>query len=234
MRKIISHLKENWIRYGFETFVIMLSILGAFTLNNWNESRKEIREDIDFIMNLRIELNIDIKAYTERITDYEDINLSIKSALELIKVGSPLSAEESEIISKALVTFPRLTPVQKNFTRNDLIIAQGKLEVIDRDLNRRFISYLEETQSLNAIVTKFGESLQWMELNLVQPKVDYNFVYDGSINFDFNEILDDRGFNNALQRSHYWRKVYVDFLKNKVKEAERLKVIIDELIESSK
>ena len=40
MRKIISHFKENWIRYGFETFVIIIGILGAFFLNNWNENRK--------------------------------------------------------------------------------------------------------------------------------------------------------------------------------------------------
>jgi hypothetical protein len=41
MRKIISHLRENWIRYGFETMVVMIGILGAYSLNNWNENRKK-------------------------------------------------------------------------------------------------------------------------------------------------------------------------------------------------
>ncbi len=39
MKKIIKHLKENWIRHGFETLVITAGILLAFSLNNWNENR---------------------------------------------------------------------------------------------------------------------------------------------------------------------------------------------------
>ena len=40
MKKIIGHLNENWIRHGFETLVVTVGILGAFTLNNWSENRK--------------------------------------------------------------------------------------------------------------------------------------------------------------------------------------------------
>ncbi len=40
MESIIEHLKENWIRHGFETLVVIVGILVAFTLNNWNEERK--------------------------------------------------------------------------------------------------------------------------------------------------------------------------------------------------
>ena len=45
MKKIINHLKENWIRHGFETLVVAVGILVAFTLNNWNEGRKTTLED---------------------------------------------------------------------------------------------------------------------------------------------------------------------------------------------
>jgi len=40
MKKILKHLRENWIRHGFETLVVTVGILGAFMLNNWNENRK--------------------------------------------------------------------------------------------------------------------------------------------------------------------------------------------------
>lgn len=40
MKKILKHLKKNWIRHGFETLVVTIGIWGAFTLNNWNENRK--------------------------------------------------------------------------------------------------------------------------------------------------------------------------------------------------
>jgi len=52
MKKIIIHLKENWIRHGFETLVVTIGILGAFTLNNWNENRKSK----EFEQKLKLEL----------------------------------------------------------------------------------------------------------------------------------------------------------------------------------
>ncbi len=52
MKKIINHLKKNWIRHGFETLVVIVGVLIAFTLNDWNEYRKSKR----FESKLKIEL----------------------------------------------------------------------------------------------------------------------------------------------------------------------------------
>ena len=41
MKKLIKHLMENWIRYGFETLTILMGIVGALTFENWNEDRKD-------------------------------------------------------------------------------------------------------------------------------------------------------------------------------------------------
>ena len=59
MKKIINHLKENWIRHGFETLVVTIGILGAFTLNNWNESRKNKIKSINYLTGIAEELRTD-------------------------------------------------------------------------------------------------------------------------------------------------------------------------------
>lgn len=56
MKKIINHLKDNWIKYGFETLVVTVGILGAFTLNNWNEARKDKKVELRFYQELRADL----------------------------------------------------------------------------------------------------------------------------------------------------------------------------------
>ncbi len=34
MKKIINHLKENWIKHGFETLYVIVGILMAFGLSD--------------------------------------------------------------------------------------------------------------------------------------------------------------------------------------------------------
>jgi len=38
-KKIIKHIRNEWYRYIFDTIVVIVGILIAFTLNNWNEKR---------------------------------------------------------------------------------------------------------------------------------------------------------------------------------------------------
>lgn len=41
MKPIIKHLRKEWYRYIFDTIVVIVGILIAFALNNWNEKRNK-------------------------------------------------------------------------------------------------------------------------------------------------------------------------------------------------
>ena len=59
MKKIIDHLKENWIRHGFETLYVIVGILVAFSLNDWNEKRKARLTEISILNELIVGLTTD-------------------------------------------------------------------------------------------------------------------------------------------------------------------------------
>ena len=44
-RKHTSHLKTNWFGYALDTVVVIIGILIALGLNNWNEQRKNKTEE---------------------------------------------------------------------------------------------------------------------------------------------------------------------------------------------
>ena len=79
MKKIIKHLKENWIRHGFETLVVVVGVLIAFTLNNWNESRRNDEEARQLIRALSSDLALD----TTLLHNWIDIS---EKELEKVKV----------------------------------------------------------------------------------------------------------------------------------------------------
>ena len=53
MKKIIEHLRENWIKHGFETLYVIVGILVALGLNNWNEKRKDRILEIDILSEIK-------------------------------------------------------------------------------------------------------------------------------------------------------------------------------------
>ena len=86
MKRIIDHLKENGLKYGFETLVITIGILGAFGLNNWNDNQKERKQEEEIV----IDLHGDFRKNVVEIRRVIDINyLGLKSTVATIQLIGP-------------------------------------------------------------------------------------------------------------------------------------------------
>ena len=57
--KIIKHFKGNWVRHGFETLYVIVGILVAFSLNDWNENRKAQNTELSILNELISGLEMD-------------------------------------------------------------------------------------------------------------------------------------------------------------------------------
>ena len=59
MKKILSHLAQDWYKYLFELIVITAGVMGAFALNNWNDKQIERREEVLLLKNVLDDLKAD-------------------------------------------------------------------------------------------------------------------------------------------------------------------------------
>ena len=79
-----SNQTIKYLKYGIgEIVLVVIGILIALQINNWNELRKIHLQDIEFLNNLKVELLVDISALRERKSHYQRINDNIKNTIKL-------------------------------------------------------------------------------------------------------------------------------------------------------
>ena len=81
MRKILEHLGQNWIKYGFESMAVLISILAAFALNNWNDERKAVKYHEELVTNLSQEFEGNLESLKSQV---ERLERKIKASDSLI------------------------------------------------------------------------------------------------------------------------------------------------------
>ena len=67
MKRIITTLAQKWPEYLLEILVITIGILGAFTLNNWNEDRKTQQEAQELYQQLLLDYESNLKQLNQKI-----------------------------------------------------------------------------------------------------------------------------------------------------------------------
>ena len=72
MKRIIAHLKENGLKYGFETLVVTVGILVAFGLNTWREGLNERKLEQEVLLEIRAGLQKDLSDIDFNTDKYEN------------------------------------------------------------------------------------------------------------------------------------------------------------------
>jgi len=65
----------NYLKYAIgEIVLVVIGILIALSINNWNETRKQHLTDIEFLKSLKTDLSLDTTSLSMRQSDYLKIN----------------------------------------------------------------------------------------------------------------------------------------------------------------
>lgn len=144
MKIILSHIRENWIRYGFETLVVTVSILGAFMLNSWNDDRKEQKQEQLILLGLKTEFGQNL---AELESDHHYNTLCLEGTRELLsKNGRPTPAHVVDSLYGHILNYatfdPRVGVVEE-------VISSGKLNLVrDEQLRYRLTQWSGELKDL--------------------------------------------------------------------------------------
>jgi hypothetical protein len=226
MKKIINHLKENWIKYGFETLVVTVGILGAFTLNNWNENRKEkIRETIlltELAKNIESNINILEDGLETQLQWIKEINYVVNH-IDLKRsysdsLGTYLNhIRYAESLSLTTTAFESLK--SNGF---DLIHSTSlRLEII-----RLFDEYYENISNL---INTIGLS-KYNSANRIFEKCCGGDNNGQIIPNDYNSFLENQELHNMITLRLIWKNTVVSRYSFLLEETKNLhELVLDEL-----
>jgi hypothetical protein len=128
MKKIINHLRENWIKYGFETFAILIGILGALSFENLNEDRKERTLRTQLINDLKLELEAGKINVNEKIYQLETIIKDNSTFRKLVGFSNDsVTVDSLKTLAKSLF---RGGPFELTLTSYDEAKSSGRLSLL--------------------------------------------------------------------------------------------------------
>jgi hypothetical protein len=96
--KIFKHLRSDWFRYGFETLAVIVGILIAFALDNWNEERKSGLLAVSLLEQFenRAPFNDSMKHHYVKMGWHEDFSV-VSTAYQTIKSMGTENVTASEL-----------------------------------------------------------------------------------------------------------------------------------------
>jgi len=218
MNKILNHLKENWVRHGFETLVVTVGILGAFALNNWNDQTKKNTLEVETL---------------------REIQLSLKSNLEHINGIADNMKKDVSKLKTLVIHLQTRKPYVDSLEELFYYPYRGHIIIVNKSayemLENRGIDIISNIELRSKIVDHYNYRLKTMELfgeaerallddfrNYYQTKVVPNYddlfvghtgrEYPRTFAYDYEEILNDITLINKLK----WRISRLDLAADRL------------------
>jgi len=207
MKKIIEHLKIEWHKYIFDTVVVIVGILIAFSLNNWNENQKNEDEFKAVLQQIYTVIDQD----TERLTY---IQYALANQIAIIDTMRQLPNSINPKRLPHLLFYIDLVPddLTSEVHYHLGFLNFNPVNLKQSNLNKSLVTYGDKiTNQFNMgrkNVTSFLE-----KINLPFPSINFGYsVMNNYENIDTNffsdseiehaaKLFEDPLFQNALKSS---------------------------------
>lgn len=230
--KITSYLK-----YAIgEILLVVIGILIALQINNWNEIRKNQRERIVILNNLKLELTEDFTMLTYTIERLERRKVFADYLYHLITNETKSEGIDSTVIVNALMRSGYIYKFVPSFAVYNEIQNSGKLNLIKPDsIKKQLAIYKSRVEENSRIEGPYEITLKDFEKKAVNylseiqlsknKKLEQRYKL---INFNLVEISKDKEFLALLKHISYITGIELSLKKDfLIPELKALKDLID-------
>jgi hypothetical protein len=226
MIKIFRHLRKDFMESGKtwkyltyalgEIILVVVGILIALQVNNWNEARKRDIESDRIMQVLHSEFTDNRKVLKERIKDLDEANVYVGATLRLMNKDSAALQKVNieKILSKSL-KYGNYNPA--NSTLKELI-SSGKLDLVrDEALKKKLFDWLQlledtdedfknqDQQATTLLIPFLYKHISMQNLNKYNDLEveDASELFDG----DYYRVFHSLQFENLYQGKLFWNSI---------------------------
>jgi hypothetical protein len=200
-----------------EILLVVIGILIALQVNNWNEERKQTNLSEEYISRIAEDLDRLIERSEYQSTQYREVLSSISATQHLLERGTPLSDTEKETVDFAMIWFPRTTYQLPSMLTYEEMKESGNLNLIDditlRNELAEFYSYILQVESIFVRLAADTDTQFNIYNKYVRAQTDpetLNITYT----YDFGAMTKDEELINTFSRmSVHWRG-FAFFMEN--------------------
>ena len=213
LRRITKHVKDqNWFAVALDFFIVVVGVLFAFQVTEWNGERADRIAERSAIERLIVEYqqNLDILEYTKTRTELP-MNAADKFIAMIAPEPDPGITDES--IAQTLVELLTNPKFQPNVGATNSILASGDLALIqDPEIHRELSAWQSDVEVLNdwqEIERMHGEELilGLTREYLAWPSVDHHLVNGSAkpskLTSDYRGLFSSKQFEGLLHNRWY-------------------------------
>jgi len=207
-----------------EIVLVVIGILLALQVNNWNEERKLDKERIAILKNLKIDLVNDIENYKMNIVRLEQRQEIANEVLEIFE-NIPKKIDSSEIARKLLI-LGYIEEHNPSFATYNEIQGSGKLGLLEsNDLKTELANYRSTFENFRLIGNNWNEDIKDYERIISGyfsgniPLQNHDFLDNRSqqnadLRFNLLEMSENHDLISRIRHITYFTKIQIDIKRN--------------------
>ena len=229
---------SKYLMYAIgEIILVVIGILIALSINNWNNNKINKNESIEFSQRLVAEVNENIDLSTNAIEQIQDMMKGSKKILELF--NEPVNNENSKSLDSLI--YKILTGVAVEFRTGTLNegLNTGKVAILNSNILKSKLyglsSNIENVREFDKINSKYsGDVLQiFLFKNFNFRKMDNNYsklkIGPSKFKSEKNELLlNNQEFENLIDNYFYLANSQLRIHNNLRKEFIEVKNLLEE------
>ena len=238
LRSLTKHIRDqNWFAVLLDFFIVVVGILIAFQITNWNEARSNFAEEREILRQLSIEFEVIEAGATDSLAFQQNAIAGLTTIAASLDAGI-LNENDRALFEQGLLYGYTIYTSSDRSTVLGEIISSGKSSLLkNKDLLRelmRYNAYLNEFASAEDIISEQQTAILPNFTNRFSYDLEQTTLVAGSSfkiaaigNYDFETMVKDPAFRNAADELRQTHMMYTNWRRSIAMQIKEIRILLD-------